>query len=220
MSVCGAYSPRLTLLGGVRMKDQAVTRMRSEHRHWQGDHQQTLEDLGRIGRPIEGCGDTLEAHHVEKTKSRRGAIDDTDVVATTFRVRYAETDQMGIVHHASYVVWMEEGRSQWMRAHGNSYAQFEEEGLLLVVSELYLRYKQPARYDQRVTVRCWVESVRSRQIQFNYEVVDAQTGEVFVNAYTQHICLDREGKVTKIPDEWQISLRQSATAMLNVSEHT
>ena len=131
-------------------------------------------------------------------------------VETTFRVRYAETDQMGVVHHASYVVWLEEGRSQWMRAHGSSYAEFEKEGLLLVVSELCLWYKQPARYDQRVTVRCWVESVRSRQVQFSYEVVDAETGAVFVNGYTRHICLDREGQVARIPNRWQGLLRQNA----------
>jgi acyl-CoA thioester hydrolase len=140
-------------------------------------------------------------------------------VETTFRVRYAETDQMGIVHHSSYVVWLEEGRSQWMRAHGNSYAQFEEGGFQLVVSELCLRYKQPARYDQRVTVRCWVESVRSRQIQFNYEVVDAETGAMLVNGYTQLICLGREGKVTRIPDEWQDFLRQDVSARVSASEH-
>ena len=131
-----------------------------------------------------------------------------NVIETTFRVRYVETDQMGIVHHSSYVAWLEEGRSQWMRAHGNSYAQFEKEGLLLVVSELYLRYQQPARYDQEVTIRCWVECVRSRQIQFNYEVVDAETGGGFVSGYTRLICLDREGKVTKMPDEWQGFFRQ------------
>jgi acyl-CoA thioester hydrolase len=125
---------------------------------------------------------------------------------------------MGIVHHASYVVWLEEGRSQWMRAHGNSYAQFEEDGLQLVVSELCLRYKQPARYDQRVTVRCWVESVRSRQIQFNYEVVDAETGAVLVNGYTQLICLGREGQVIRIPDEWQGFLRQDLPATVSINE--
>jgi acyl-CoA thioester hydrolase len=140
-----------------------------------------------------------------------------DVIETTFRVRYAETDQMGIVHHSSYVVWLEEGRSQWMRAHGNSYAQFEKEGLLLVVSELYLRYKEPARYDQRVTIRCWVESVRSRQIQFNYEVVDAESGAVFINGHTQLICLDREGNVTKIPDKWQGFFHQDAPAATSLN---
>ena len=137
-------------------------------------------------------------------------VPEASAVESTFRVRYAETDQMGVVHHASYVVWLEEGRSQWIRAHGSSYAQFEKEGLLLVVSELRLWYKQPARYDQRVTVRCWVESVRSRQVQFSYEVVDAETGAVFVNGYTRHICLDREGQVARIPNRWQGLLRQNA----------
>jgi acyl-CoA thioester hydrolase len=129
-------------------------------------------------------------------------------VETTFHVRYAETDQMGIVHHSAYVVWLEEGRSQWMRAHGSSVVQFEQDGLRLAVSEISLRYHRPARYDQRVTVRCGVTSVRSRQIQFSYEVVDADTGATFVTGYTQHICLDSAGNVTKIPNKWQLFLRQ------------
>ncbi|MEW5960251.1 MAG: thioesterase family protein [Chloroflexota bacterium] len=130
------------------------------------------------------------------------------VIETTFRVRYAETDQMGIVHHASYVVWLEEGRSNWMRAHGSSYAQFEKEGLVLAVTDLKVRYQRPARYDQPVTVRCWVENVRSRQLQFGYEIVDPDAGEVFVTASTRHVCLDRRGKVTNFPDKWQRYLRQ------------
>jgi acyl-CoA thioester hydrolase len=184
------------------MKDPLSVVIENDHNQWQGDHQQALEELDRIGRTVENHSATLEAYG-EGTKPHEGAVNDANVIETTFRVRYAETDQMGIVHHASYVVWLEEGRSQWMRAHGNSYAQFEKEGLLLVVSELCLRYNQPARYDQRVTIRCWVETVRSRQVQFNYEVVDAETGAVFVDGYTQHICLDREGRVTRIPDKWQ-----------------
>jgi acyl-CoA thioester hydrolase len=132
----------------------------------------------------------------------------SDIVETTFRVRYAETDQMGIVHHASYVVWLEEGRSHWMRAHGSSYAQFEREGLLLAVTDLNVRYHQAARYDQPVTVRCWVAQVRSRQMQFSYEIVDAETGAKFVTAYTRHTCIDRNGKVIPIPEKWQSYLRQ------------
>lgn len=95
-----------------------------------------------------------------------------------------------------------------MRAHGSSYAQFEQEGLRLAVADLQVRYSQPARYDQRVTVRCWVESVRSRELRFGYEVVEAETGILFVRAQTQHICLDRQGRVCTIPDKWQQFLRQ------------
>ena len=142
--------------------------------------------------------------------SQNGSNPDMPVrfVETTFHVRYAETDQMGIVHHSAYVVWLEEGRSQWMRSHGSSIVQFEQDGLQLAVSEIFLRYHLPARYDQRVTVRCGATSVRSRQIQFDYDVVDAETGEMLVSGYTQHICLDNAGNVTKIPDKWRLFLCQ------------
>ena len=132
----------------------------------------------------------------------------SNISETTFRVRYAETDQMGIVHHASYVVWLEEGRSNWMRTHGHSYAQFEREGLVLAVSDLRVRFKKAARYDQPVTVRCWVENVRSRQLEFGYEIVDPETGDIFVTATTTHVCLDRAGKVANIPKKWQTFLKQ------------
>lgn len=135
-----------------------------------------------------------------------------NIVETSFHVRYAETDQMGLVHHSAYVVWLEEGRSHWMRARGRSYAEFEKEGLVLAVSDLYVRYIQAAHYDQRITVRCWVEEVRSRQMQFSYEIVDAESGAVFVTGYTKHICLDRSGRVTKIPPKWQEFLRQGRAA--------
>jgi acyl-CoA thioester hydrolase len=127
---------------------------------------------------------------------------------TTFRVRYAETDQMRIVHHASYVVWLEEGRSNWMRSHGHSYAQFEQEGLVLAVTDLQVHFKKAARYDQAVTVRCWVENVRSRQLAFGYEIVEPETGDVFVTAATKHVCLDQAGQVTNIPHKWQEFLKQ------------
>jgi acyl-CoA thioester hydrolase len=129
-------------------------------------------------------------------------------VETTFHVRYAETDQMGIVHHSAYVVWLEEGRSQWMRTHGSSVVQFEQDGLQLAVSEISLRYHQPAHYDQQVTVRCGVTGVRSRQIQFKYDVVDTETGTTLVTGCTQHVCLDNAGNVTKIPDKWRLFLCQ------------
>jgi len=110
---------------------------------------------------------------------------------------------MGVVHHAAYVVWLEEGRSSWMRKHGSSYAQFEREGLLLQVSEVQLRYRQPARYDRQITVRCWVEELKSRQITFSYEVIDTESGMLCANGYTKHICVNREGQVTTLPERWR-----------------
>ncbi len=131
-----------------------------------------------------------------------------DFTETTFRVRYAETDQMGVIHHAAYVVWLEDGRTNWMRAHGKSYADFEKEGLFLAVSDLQVRYLQAIRYDQQVTVRCRVDKVRSRQMQFSYEVVNPETGAVFATGHTKHTCINRAGQVTKIPEKWQLFLRQ------------
>ncbi|MCB0191553.1 MAG: acyl-CoA thioesterase [Anaerolineae bacterium] len=133
-------------------------------------------------------------------------------VEVTFRVRYAETDQMGIVHHASYIVWLEEGRSQWMRENGRSYAEFEANGLRLAVSELNIRYKQAACYDQHVTVRCHLDEIHSRQMQFGYEVIDPITGDIFTTGYSKHICLDIHNKVARIPTEWRAMWSQAAAS--------
>lgn len=125
------------------------------------------------------------------------------VVETTFHVRYAETDQMSVVHHAAYIVWFEEGRSTWLRAMGSNYADFEASGLYLAVSEVHARYLAPALYGRQVTVRSWVEDVRSRTLRFCYEVVDAESGQALVTGFTRHICIDREGGVVRIPEEWR-----------------
>ena len=122
---------------------------------------------------------------------------------TTFHVRYAETDQMGIVHHAAYLVWLEEGRSQWLRDHGTSFVEFEKDGVTLAVSEVNARYSKAARYDQLITVRCWIKEVKSRRLIFGYQIVDPQDGSLFFSGTTKHICVDHQGKVTKIPDKWR-----------------
>jgi acyl-CoA thioester hydrolase len=125
------------------------------------------------------------------------------VAETTFHVRYAETDQMGIVHHSAYIVWFEEGRSAWSRQVGRPYADFERAGYALAVSEVAARYLAAARYDQEVTVRTCITQVRSRMIRFDYEVLDAERGERLVTGFTTHICLDRQGNPARIPQEWR-----------------
>ncbi|QPC80954.1 acyl-CoA thioesterase [Phototrophicus methaneseepsis] len=124
------------------------------------------------------------------------------VAETVFHVRYAETDAMGIVHHASYIVYFEEGRSHYMRQRGSSYADFERSGFFMAVTQVNAKYHKAARYDQRIRIRCWVEQVRSRTLTFAYELADEETGEVFVTGSTQHICINRDGKVVKIPSNW------------------
>ena len=139
----------------------------------------------------------------ESTENMSPVSEHPPIAETTFHVRYAETDAMGIVHHSAYIVWFEEGRSAWSRQLGRPYSDFERAGYVLAVSEVGARYLVPARYDQRVTVRTWVSQVRSRLIRFEYEVADARVGELLVTGFSTHICLDRERKPTRIPEEWR-----------------
>lgn len=125
-----------------------------------------------------------------------------NTVQTTFHVRYAETDAMGIVHHATYLVWFEEARSALMRVQGTSYAQFEAGGVSLAVSELDMRFISPAKYDQLVTVECHLSVVKSRKMTFEYKVFTAETGQILVTGATHHICINREGRTTRMPKQW------------------
>ena len=129
------------------------------------------------------------------------------VVETTFAVRYAESDQMGVVHHASYIIWMEEGRSQYMRAKGFAYEQVEREGLFFAVADLHVRYVAPARYGDNVTVRTWVAELRSRAVTFGYEILDAAARATLVTGEVKLILMDRQGRAARIPDTIQAALR-------------
>jgi len=124
------------------------------------------------------------------------------VKETTFRVRYAETDLMGIVHHASYVIYLEEARVDFTRQIGAPYLDLEAEGYSLAVSELHIRYKAPARFDQQIIVRTWLEEVQSRAVTFSYEVVEPQTQTLLATAQARLICVDRSGSVRRIPETW------------------
>ncbi len=126
---------------------------------------------------------------------------------TTFPVRYAETDAMGIVYHSHYIVWFEVGRGDYMRQRGWEYAELEAQGYYLPVSELDARFLAPARYGDLVTVKTWLEELRSRKITFAYEVVKDSTGEVLAVGHTKHICTDKAGHVRTIPKEVREILR-------------
>jgi acyl-CoA thioester hydrolase len=129
------------------------------------------------------------------------------VVETTFRVRFAETDQMGIVHHAAYIVYLEEGRSELGRQFGVSYVDFERAGYSLAVTEVSARYMAAARYDNRITIRTWLDQVQSRGMTYRYEIIHADTGQVFVTATTKHICIDHTGQVRRMPQDWLTALQ-------------
>ncbi|MDX2139621.1 MAG: thioesterase family protein [Chloroflexota bacterium] len=125
------------------------------------------------------------------------------VAEATFHVRYAETDAMGIVHHASYVVWFEEGRSHYARARGSDYADFERSGHYLTVAEVSARYLKPMVYGTRVSVRCWIETMQSRALTFAYQILNADTGDVCVTGQSKHVCITHDGRVTTLPAQWR-----------------
>jgi acyl-CoA thioester hydrolase len=119
----------------------------------------------------------------------------------TLRVRYGETDQMGVVYHANYLVWCEVGRTEHMRRLGTSYAALERSGVKLAVSEARVRYHAPARYDDLVRVVTTIESLGSRMVAFAYVVSNAESGERLVSASTALVAVDDAGRVTRIPPD-------------------
>ncbi len=122
------------------------------------------------------------------------------MIETHLRVRYAETDAMGIVHHASYIVWLELGRTELLRSRGMSYREIEAHGYFVVLSELQVRYLAPARYDDPITVRTELAEVRSRQLSFTYHVRHAEETTPVLTARTDHIIVARStGRPTRIP---------------------
>ena len=118
-----------------------------------------------------------------------------------YYVRYAETDAMGLVHHSSYIIYMEEARSHYSRERGFSYHQMEASGRYILVTDLQIRYAAPARYGDKIRARCWLESMKSRQFSMAYEIQNAQSGATLVTATTRHLCIDREGKLILLPPE-------------------
>jgi acyl-CoA thioester hydrolase len=126
---------------------------------------------------------------------------------TSVRVRYAETDQMGVVYYANYYVWMEIGRVEFVRSRGVSYQQIEaQEGLFLAVVESQCRYLAPARYDQEILIDTWVTSSTSRMVDFAYELRVAGSDGVIAKGATRHVWLNREWRRAHLPEEYAIRL--------------
>jgi acyl-CoA thioester hydrolase len=119
---------------------------------------------------------------------------------TELRVRYAETDQMGVVYHANYLVWCEIGRTDYIRALGQSYADMERAGIALAVSDAALRFVGSARYDDPITVWTRLEALRSRSLTFSYRIAHGTSGRTLVTATTSLVALDRTGRPARLPD--------------------
>lgn len=127
-----------------------------------------------------------------------------DCPETTIRVRYAETDQMGVVHHAAYLVWFEAGRVEFCRQRGFDYKRMEiEDDSFIVVAEAQCRYKRPAHFDDLLTVRtCLAESQR-RTMRFRYEILNGASREVIATGETLHVVCDRLGRPKSLPEKYR-----------------
>jgi acyl-CoA thioester hydrolase len=125
-----------------------------------------------------------------------------------FRVRYSETDQMGVVYHTNYLVWCEIGRTDFIRTSGLTYAELERRGVLLAVAEANIRYHAAARYDDLIRVDTTLAAVRSRAVTFDYLIANADTGERLASARTVLVSLDRRGRPATLPDDFRDQLEQ------------
>jgi acyl-CoA thioester hydrolase len=122
---------------------------------------------------------------------------------TRLRVRYAETDQMGVVYHSNHLIWFEVGRVELMRQMGFSYRKMErEDGLYIAVVEAKCRYRAPVYYDEEVVVRTWLKRARSSVVVFSYELLRAETSEVLAEGETVHVVTDSQMRVARLPGKY------------------
>jgi acyl-CoA thioester hydrolase len=122
---------------------------------------------------------------------------------TRLRVRYAETDQMGIVYHSNHLVWFEIGRVELMRQLGFTYRDMErDDGRFIAVAEVKCRYRAPVRYDDEVVVRTRLTTVRESVVNFGYELVRADNGALLAEGETTHIVTDANMKIASLPEKY------------------
>jgi acyl-CoA thioester hydrolase len=130
---------------------------------------------------------------------------------TRLRVRYAETDQMGVVYHSNHLIWFEVGRVEFMRQMGFSYRDMErDDGRFIAVAEAICRYRAPVYYDEEVIVRTQLKSVRESVVIFTYELVRADNGTLLAEGETTHIVTDSNMKIAVLPEKYLKHLRAAA----------
>jgi acyl-CoA thioester hydrolase len=135
----------------------------------------------------------------------------TPVTETRLRVRYAETDQMGVVYYANYIVWMEVGRVDLCKACGFNYRDIErEDGIFFAVAEANCRYRAPAHFDDEVIIKTWIESANTRIVVFAYEMRLAEDDRVLATGTTRHVFVTKEMQRTRLPEKYR--------AMLGIAE--
>jgi acyl-CoA thioester hydrolase len=121
------------------------------------------------------------------------------VHVSELRVRYAETDQMGVVYHSNYLIWCEIGRTDYIRALGRPYTELERDGVALAVAEATMRCHAPARYDDVIRIETTLTEIKSRTLTFDYIIAHAATDARLVTARTILVSLDPDGRVVALP---------------------
>jgi acyl-CoA thioester hydrolase len=123
---------------------------------------------------------------------------------TRLRVRYAETDKMGVVYYSNYYVYFEVGRVEYMRERGVNYREMElQDDSFIVVAESKCRYRRPARYDDPLRIRTRVLAAKRRTIHFGYEIVHDETGELLATGETVHVVCDSKGRTKALPEKYR-----------------
>jgi len=121
------------------------------------------------------------------------------------RVRYAETDQMGVAYYGNYLTWFEVGRVEWCKAAGFNYRDMErEEGALLVVAEATCRYRAPARFDDELAIRTFITKARSKLVGFGYEVRNTATQQLLATGETTHLITGHDMKPRALPEKYRV----------------
>jgi acyl-CoA thioester hydrolase len=121
------------------------------------------------------------------------------ISSITVRVNYSETDQMGVVYHANYLIWFDRARTELMRETGLTYRALEQQGVYLAVSQVKVRYRAPARYDDLLRIRCWVRELVSRRVTFGYTVEHTEADALLATGETALISLTHQHTLTRIP---------------------
>jgi len=147
---------------------------------------------------------------MERQVNRPGQGNPPLVSESRLRVRYAETDQMGVVYHANHFVWFEVGRVELLRQLGFSYREMErQDHCHLAVVEAYCRYRAAAVYDEEIIVRTSIKQMRGSVVHFGYQLLRAANGELIAEGETTHFALNAEKEITPFPEKYRKALRQA-----------
>lgn len=121
---------------------------------------------------------------------------------TVIRVRFAETDKMGVAHHSSYVAWLEVGRVEWLRQRGVLYTDMESSGVSLAVSALSIQYRASALFDDELIVNTQMSEAKSRRVRFSYVLTRRSDGAIVALGETLHVPVDQAGRAMRLPQAW------------------